>query len=390
MVDGEREKRTDSTTPVLAVLAASHGLNDLYTSFLAPLLPLVIPRFGLSLALAGLLQSALSLSSSVAQPLFGYITDRTGRVPFIALGPLITAAALSSVGLMPSYGALLAVLVVGGISSAFVHPQASSVVPQLTEERRGFAMALFIAGGTLGFAVGPVLVTTVVTRFGLSNSFYAVLPALVLFPFLWRYAPRRIEPIRETEGLDQLRKAELLQNAKPLLLLWFVVVCRSAVFNSFITFMPVVLNERAQSLVTGGLLIATFVAAGAAGTLVGGHITDLVSSRRHSIAALLLATIPVVIGAAMLKGWLLWMLAALAGALIEATNPMTVVLAHEAVPQHRGTASGLMMGFGWGIGGLLVAPVGALGDLVGIQQALTTAALLLLPATAAALALPKE
>ncbi len=139
----------------LVLVAAAHGLNDLYTAFLPPLLPAIIQKFGLSYTAAGFLQSTLSLSTSLAQPLFGYAADRTGRVPFIALGPLVTAVALSLVGAAPSYGLLMVLLVIGGVSTALFHPQASSVIPQLAHSRAGMAMAVFIAGGTFGYAVGP-------------------------------------------------------------------------------------------------------------------------------------------------------------------------------------------------------------------------------------------
>src|SRR2546426_11616599 len=77
-----------SRVPVIdrrLVLAATtaHFLNDFYVAFLAPLLPLVVAKFNLSLALAGLLATVLTTSAAMTQPLFGIMADRLKRRGFL-------------------------------------------------------------------------------------------------------------------------------------------------------------------------------------------------------------------------------------------------------------------------------------------------------------------
>src|SRR5262245_65038723 len=102
-------------TPRLLVLAAGHFTIDSYSSFFLPLLPLLAQRLGLNYAMVGGLTAMASISSSFLQPLFGVVADRMRRPWFVALGPLIAATFMASVGLAPRYDALVALLVAGGV-----------------------------------------------------------------------------------------------------------------------------------------------------------------------------------------------------------------------------------------------------------------------------------
>src|SRR5205814_3354211 len=141
-------------TPRLAVLAAGHFTIDAYSSFFLPLLPLLAQRLGLNYAMVGGLTAMASLSSSFSQPLFGVLADRLRRPWFVALGPMIAAVFMASIGLAPSYPARVALLVAGGVGVAMFHPQAASLAGS-TSAQRGLAMSWWVTGGTLGWALGP-------------------------------------------------------------------------------------------------------------------------------------------------------------------------------------------------------------------------------------------
>src|SRR5207245_10966992 len=94
---------------VLAATAA-HFLNDFYVAFLAPLLPLVVAKFNLSLALAGLLATVLTTSAAMTQPLFGIMAERLKRRTFVILGPQPPVMVMGPLGPAPSYALLVALL----------------------------------------------------------------------------------------------------------------------------------------------------------------------------------------------------------------------------------------------------------------------------------------
>ena len=145
-------------TPRLAILSAAHFTIDSYSSFYLPLLPLLVPRLGLNYTLVGTLVAVGAMSSSFAQPVFGFVSDRLSRPWFVALGPLVAAVFLASIGAAPSYAALVALLVLGGFGVSAFHPQTASLAGQ-TGGDRGKAMSFWVTGGTLGWALGPMFAT---------------------------------------------------------------------------------------------------------------------------------------------------------------------------------------------------------------------------------------
>ncbi len=371
------------------MVSAAHALNDSYTAYLAALLPFLIPKLGLTLAQAGLLAAVFSLSASLAQPLFGFFTDRGGWIGFTAVAPAITAVALSSLGLWSSVGGLALAIAVGGISTAIFHPQAAATVSTLGAARRGVAMSIFVAAGTGGVALGPPLILTVVALFGLEMSLLAALPGVLLSLVLVRYVPfsRRLETGRARPDLLQV----LARHKRALVLLWLIVVFRAWVVISFHTFLGVHLTTGAPALaeVTMGLALALFMASEAGGGLLGGYLSEHWGRKRVVVAGLVLAVVPLL---ALLRvaGPALWPVLGLAGLLLGLPTSVTVVLAQETVPEGIATASGLTMGAGWAVGGVMVAGVGAMADSWGLVNALSLTTLLLLVSLSLALTLPRE
>src|SRR5499427_4482311 len=179
----------------LAVLTLGHFTIDAYSSFFLPLLPLLALRLGLNYAMVGGLTAMASMSSSFLQPVFGLFADRLRRPWFVALGPLLAATFMASVGLAPRYETLVALLVLGGVGVAMFHPQAASLAGS-TSAQRGLAMSWWVTGGTLGWALGPAYATGIVHRFGLDHTWLAAIPGLVLcallFTWFGRVAPHPV------------------------------------------------------------------------------------------------------------------------------------------------------------------------------------------------------
>ena len=205
-----------SMTRRLALLAAAHFTIDSYSSFYLPLLPLLMQRLGLNYTMVGGLVALGSMSSSFSQPLFGLVSDRMGRPWFVALGPMVAAIFLSGIGAAPSYGALVTLLVLGGVGVAAFHPQTASLAGT-SGPRRALAMSIWITGGTLGWALGPMFATTAVRVLGLGRTWMAAFPgvALSLGLLLWL---RREKSLPHAERV-RTRVSDLLPVARPLGLL---------------------------------------------------------------------------------------------------------------------------------------------------------------------------
>lgn len=371
----------------IALLTTAHLINDSYAGFLAPLLPLLVDRFNLSLTAAGFLSSVLAVSSSLTQPLYGYLADRIGRRVFVILGPLLTAVFMSSLGLAGSYSLLVVVVLFGGVGIAFFHPQGAALAGTAGGSRKGFGMSLFSAGGNTGYAVGPLIILPVVSSVGLENTYVAAVPGLVISVLMYKYISRARVPsgIMDDFGL----RGGFLLTFRPILLLWLIVFLRALVVTGFGTFIPLLLEERGYSLMIGGASIFVFMFSGAVGGILGGHLSDKVGRKRVILASLGVSA-PLLLLFLYTSGVWATIGLALAGAALLSSIPVGLVMAQEFMPNRTSTVSGLMIGFGWGMGGLAVSFVGMLADAVGLTSALTLVALLSLPAFGCGLGLPRS
>jgi FSR family fosmidomycin resistance protein-like MFS transporter len=361
-------------TPRLTLLALGHLTIDAYSSFFSPLLPLLVRRFGLSLTMVGALVGLASVSSSFGQPLFGLVSDRMRRPWLVAFGPLVAAVFMSAIGLAPSYGALVALLMCGGVGVAMFHPQAAALAGEDTP-RRALAMSIFVTGGTLGFALGPLLAVGTVQTFGLAHTWVAVVPGIVmsalLAPRLLRGGAHEARPLRARAPLRELRPV-----AWPLGLLYAIVVSRSAVSFGFMTFLSLHLTSHGFSIPRAGTMVSLYLALGAMGGFLGGWLADRWGGRRVVLLSFV-GAMPLYLGYLFLPvvpGLICLMLGSF---VLQSSLPVNVVLGQELSPRHSSTISSLLMGAAWGVGALLVGPVGALADAHGLHAGLLALSALL-------------
>ncbi|MFQ6112104.1 MAG: MFS transporter, partial [Nitrospinota bacterium] len=187
----------------LALLTLAHTVNDTYTGFLAPLLPIIVPTLGISLTLAGALVTTLSISTSLGQPLAGHLSDRFSKRAPSLFGLLFAGFFLSAIGIAPTYRFLLLLLILGGLGSAFFHPLAAAMTGAASGRRRGLGMAIFVAGGRVGVALGPLIAISIATLLGLKFLPLTAGLGVTMFFLLYRYGPTpRLSPQRhERRGL---------------------------------------------------------------------------------------------------------------------------------------------------------------------------------------------
>ncbi len=363
----------------LIPLMVGHFTNDIYSNFLPAYIPQLISKFSLSLTLAGAASSVYSSLSSLTQLFFGFLGDRLAR-RFVLITPLITALFMSAVGAMPSYPLVLGSLILAALGTAGFHPLSASLAGGLSERHKGSTISLFVAAGSLGFALGPLLATGFISLAGLERTYLLAVPALLVAPLLWRAGVIA----RAAKPAEAVRPRLLLA----LLPLWLVVVLRSVVQISFTTFLLVLLEERALSHLTGSSILLLFLVMETVGTLLGGHLSDRFG-RRRIIALSLLLAYPLYLGFLITRGPVSILFLASAGVLVAASGPVIVTQAQELVPSHVNMASAITMGFGWGIAGLLVSLVGWLADLWGLAASLSWT-ILALPLAGAISLLTKE
>jgi MFS transporter, FSR family, fosmidomycin resistance protein len=364
------------------LLAATHFVVDGYGNILAPLLPLLIPQLHLTLAGAGTLQMCFQLANSVSQLGFGHLADRWRPRVLLLVGPVVGIVMLPLVGLAPSAWILAAVLIAGGLGGAAFHPPAAALVHRYAGRHRGLSMSFHITSGTLGQAMAPLIFAPFVQVYGLRATPWLMIPALGVLAVLLRKLPsfERLQDSGAPAGFQALRPY-----AKPLSLLYLIVVLRTLTAVSFSTFVPVMLTRRGMTIAQAGLAASIYLIAVGAGGFFGGPVADRFGARRVIMLSLV-AAVPFLAVAPLLSGWTFVAVLALGGFLLQSTLPVNVTFGQMIAPISAATVSSLMMGFAWGTGGLIVPFVGMLADRIGIERTLTVMAFM--PLAAAALALP--
>ena len=344
-------------------------------SFINPLLPKFIEKFSLSLTQVGLITGISRMLAFVVQPSIGYLADHYRTRFFVLGGPLLAITFISLVGVAPTFPILLIFVVLGSIGSSMYHPTAAGMVSTFSGPNLGFSMSVFNMGGTMAFGLGPLLITYLVGRFGLSASPVAILIGLVVMVY-----PFKVVPCPEEEGLKDLgfmgsMKEVLGKVWKPIALIWMISVLRSFVSQTFGTFLPVLCAREGFSLFFIGMIVSLYSIAGAMSGLIAGHLSDRIGYKPIFYASSFLATTFLYLLMVLPGRWIL-INAFLSGFFIMAVLPLTVTMGQELAPKGKSIVSSLMMGLAFGMGGMMTPLAGHFADLFSIRSVLGALALL--------------
>jgi FSR family fosmidomycin resistance protein-like MFS transporter len=368
-------------------LAAAHFFIDNYSTMLGAMLPFLHRQLNLSMSEAGILGGVLALSSSFMQPVYGYLADRFQHRMFAVLSPAIAAIFISCIGIAPSFSALVVLLVLGGAGVAAFHPQGAAITSEVSGRDHGYQMSVFITSGMIGYGLGPVYITTIIGLVGLHRSYWAALPGIAMSFYLFFFgpSPERVEvKARRSQFSQQVRR-----QFKHLVILYFLVVVRSAIQVVFVSFLPLYFTHLGFSEVQGSRFLTLFLLAGGTAGFVGGVMADRFGGKAI-ITLSMIGSLPLLLGFLWTSGPLSIFLCAAGGAVLLCTMAVNIVMAQKLVPEGASTVSALMMGLAWGMGGIFVPITGFLSDAFGMQAALTAMVLLTVPGFFLGLALPSS
>lgn len=366
---------------IALAVTAGHFINDAYGAMLTPLTPALQSKFGVSIAAVTFLSSMYSLTSSVFQPFLGILGERIDRRYAAALGPLITGVGLTLMGYVPWFGALILLIALAGFGSGFFHPAASAYVAQNSPaNRRGLWASIFSAGGTAGMALGPVFAGV-----GLANLPWFALIGVVVAALTFAVTP---------SGVQKAKRVSLGEYVGifrgPLVWLWGMAVLRSLASSGYNAMLPFMLIAKGFGKAEVGITLAVYAIASAFGGIIGGRYSDRYG-RTPVLRAAILSTIPffAILILSSPANWWFYPLTFLVGAAVNASIPVGVVTAQEYAPNHVAVASSIMMGFSWGVAGVLVFLVGALADMTTPTTAALASLSLLIPSALIAYRLPE-
>ncbi len=354
----------------LLLLSIGHFFIDLYSSGLGAFQPVLVSKLSLTLKQAGLLGGILIFFSSVTQPFYGYLSDRLHSRVFTVLSPAIAGIFICGLALAPTYWLVLPLVMLGGTGISAFHPQASASAAAAAGSNQAKWMATFITSGTLGLALGPTLFSAIMSNYGFERVIWACLPGVFVTALLFRTLPKADVPASSLgRGIDW---APLRAVWKPLTVHYFLVFLRSVVQVTFAALLPLYLHrERGYTVTEANYILSLYLTSGALGGFIGGHISDRFGGRAV-IRFSMIGSVPFLVLFFATTGLPSIIGLALGGLILLFTIPVNVVMGQSLAPSQAGTISALMMGFAWGMAGLIFVPLtGWISDSYSLHAALS-------------------
>ncbi len=366
---------------VILAISFCHLLNDMMQSLLPAIYPELKARFGLDFGQIGLVSLAYQLTASLLQPLVGLYADRRPTPLALPGGTVFSLAGLVVLSVAHSYPVLLAGACLLGVGSSVFHPESSRVARMAAGGRHGLAQSLFQVGGNIGQALGPLAAALVVVRWGQSSLGAFALMALLSGAVLWNVgvwykhhglARMAATPARKAAQIALPRSTALGGLAVLLALIFSKYVYLASLTNYFTFYL---IHRFHVSVQAAQLHLFVFLAAVAAGTVLGGPLGDRIG-RKRVIWGSILGALPFTLMLPYADLFWTGPLTVAIGLVLASAFPAIVVFAQELAPGRVGMISGLFFGFSFGMGGLGAAALGDMADKVGIEAVYRVCAVL--------------
>lgn len=359
---------------MLGLLSAGHLVNDLHQGAIPALLPFLIIQQNISYSAAGLIVFAFTGTATIIQPLFGFLADRFSKTWTIPAGIMLTSLGFALTGLLSNYFLIITAVILSGIGSAVFHPEAARMVNLAGGEQKATAMSIFGVGGTLGFSIGPFVITAAVLGFGMKGVMVTMIPAAIVATLF----------LSQSVGLNNCGKtaahmhridaaSKEKDNWLAFVLLSLTIIGKSVIYYGLFTFIPLYWTSiLQQSQMAGATALTIFSVAGVFGNLIGGRLADRFGHTKIVAigCTLLVPSLPALLWAD--DVYIATLMLVVVGALLLSTYGPTIVLGQKYLPNHIGFSSGMTLGVAFSIGGMVTPFLGHLADQQGLSSALTS------------------
>ncbi len=376
------------TSNVIAI-SISHLIHDIYSSFLAPVLPILKENFNLSYSMLSLL-SVFQRIPNIFSPLIGIIADKVQIRFILILTPAITAISMSLLGIAPYYSVVAILLFVMGVSAAFYHVPAPVIVRKVSGNRTGTGMSFYMLGGEMARTLGPLIITAAIELWGFEGS-YKLIPFGVLASFILYLKIRNIHVSKDIpKQKSQGYRKTLIKYQKFFLLILAFVFFRAIAKSALSTFLPTFFaEEQGKSLWFSNSAFALWQLGGVIGTILSGIISDLIG-RRTSLAVISIIS-PVLL-------WLFvvynsaypYLLLFLLGFFIIAPGPILLAMIQDLNADRPAFVNSIYITISFLIAMLAVLISGFLGDIYTLEITFKISAVLSLLAFPVILIIPAK
>jgi FSR family fosmidomycin resistance protein-like MFS transporter len=369
-LSGVREARNFR---IVAAVSSAHMLNDIMQSVILALYPLLKGEFDLGFFQIGAISLTFQLTASLLQPVVGTVTDKHPFPLILPIGMAFTMCGLLLLSVAPSYPLILLAVGLIGIGSSTFHPESSRVARLASGGHYGLAQSLFQIGGNTGQALGPTLAAFLVLRHDGTAArphaaWFALIALLAMVILLqvsrWYSAHlKQRAAMHHAISASHFTAATVRRTLGILLVLMFSKFFYLSSIGSYYTFY--LIHQFGLSEHAAANLLALFLFAVAAGTLVGGPLGDRIG-RRRVIWFSILGCAPFTLLLPYVDLNMTVALSVVIGLVLASAFPAIIVYAHDMLTHRIGMVSGLFYGFSFGLGGIGAAVLGLVADRYGI------------------------
>jgi MFS transporter, FSR family, fosmidomycin resistance protein len=327
----------------VSLISISHFIHDIYTAFLAPVQTLLIEKLAINHSLFGLLALVQRLPN-LFNPYMGILADRI-RIRYLMIAaPSITAVGMSLIGVAPTYGFLVILMLVTGISSSMFHVPTPVMIRHVAGNRTGRGMSFYMVGGELARTVGPVIVIGAVELWGFEGIFRLIplglVSSLILFIRFRHVDLRRDFPNEEQKGGNY--KLAFRQFLPLLLIIVLVNLSRGFMKSCFTYYLPGYLEESGSTRWIAGISLSIIYLSGTAGTFLSGTISDFIG-RKSTLLGLAIASPVLMVLFIFLEDRFIYPLLILIGFSLLATTPVFLALVHQKKTDYLPFINGIYM-----------------------------------------------
>jgi len=359
--------------PILLALSCAHLLNDLISSMIPAMYPLLKEAYALDFTQVGLITLAFQVTSSLLQPVLGFVTDHKPWPYAMVAGMAATLAGLLGLAFAGHYATVLVSAAMIGLGSAVFHPEATRMARHASAGHQGFAQGVFQIGGHAGYAAGPLLAAMIVVPHGQASiAWMSVVALAAMLLMAWtggRYAEMRRSQIAAA-NTRAAGTAESILPGKPILMAMTILILLllsknsyTAAFTSYYTFY--LIDRFGVTVQVSQVMLFLYLVVGALGVIIGGMVGDRIG-RQRVIWISILGSLPFTLLLPYVDLLRTGVLSVVIGLIMASAFPSILIYAIDLVPHRVGLVGGLFYGLAFGLGGLAAAGIGVLADHVGI------------------------
>ena len=357
------KKKFESKNVITVSMA--HLIHDTYSAFLAPILPLLISKFGITVLMAGLLDIVRKIPA-LANPFIGLMADRMSVRYFVILAPAVTSVAMSLLGIAPSYVFIVILVFMAGIGSTIFHVPAPVMIKHVSHNQIGKGMSYYMLGGELARTLGPLIILGAISLWGLEGT-YRLIPLGIIASIILYFRLRKIEISQDFKKKKEISARKTFNNLIPFFItIAGIMFFRAAMKSALTIYLPTYLTAKGSSIWVAGISLSILQFAGAGGTFLAGIISDKIG-RKNSLLIISIANPILMFLFIYLHG--IWTIPVLVvtGLFLFGSGPVILALVHDLDSEHMSFINGVYMTINFIFSSVMVLGVGYFADTIGLD-----------------------